>query len=281
MTVDVEEHFQVSAFERYIDRGDWDSYPSRVEGNTRKILDLFAEHNVHATFFILGWIAEKYAPLIRCILDAGHEVASHGYSHIRVTEQNQVQFKEDVTRTKKILEDACGQQVYGYRAASFSIGRDNLWALDSLEQAGYLYSSSINPVRHDLYGMPEAPRFKFRYRDRGLLEIPISTIRLFKQNMPCGGGGYFRLFPYKYFRWAISNINTEEKKSSVFYFHPWELDPGQPRVEGLDLKTRFRHYNNLSRMEGRLRILLNEFAWGRMDHLFLDKASENASSGIA
>jgi len=275
MTVDVEEHFQVSAFEPYISRQDWESAPSRVADNTLRILDLFAEHDVQATFFTLGWIAERNPGLIRRIVEAGHEVASHGYAHVRVTLQTQKDFREDVSRTRKLLEDACGEAVKGYRAASFSIGRSNLWALDVLGEAGYVYSSSINPVRHDLYGMPEAPRFPFYHSGGKLLEIPISTLRYFGHNFPCGGGGFFRLLPYRYFQWAINSINRREHKAGIFYFHPWEIDPDQPRIPGLDLKSRFRHYNNLSLMETRLHRLLEDFNWGRMDTIFLQPAQSD------
>ncbi len=272
MTVDVEEHFQVSAFEPYISRADWESTPSRVVDNTLRILDFFTEHNVQATFFVLGWVAERNPGLIRRIVEAGHEIASHGYAHVRVTQQTQEAFKEDVSRTKKLLEDAGGVTVIGYRAASFSIGRNNLWALDILRETGHTYSSSINPVRHDLYGMPEAPRFPFYHTNSNFLEIPISTVRIFGQNFPCGGGGFFRLLPYRYFQWAINSINRQGGKSSVFYFHPWEIDPKQPRVPGLNWKSRFRHYNNLDLMETRLNRLLGEFNWGRMDTIFLKTA---------
>lgn len=281
MTVDVEEHFQVSAFEPYISRQDWESSPSRVETNTHNILELFAKHNVNATFFILGWIAERNPQLIRRIVEAGHEVASHGYAHVRVTQQSQEAFREDVSRTKKLIEDASGERVKGYRAASFSIGRDNLWALDVLGETGYIYSSSINPVRHDLYGMPEAPRFPFRHNNSDLLELPISTLRMLGQNFPCGGGGFFRLLPYWYFKRAIKAINLREGQSSIFYFHPWEIDPGQPRIPGLNWKSNFRHYNNLAKTETRLNRLLKEFDWGRMDNIFLEKSQVNAYNRLA
>ena len=269
MTVDVEDYFQVSAFEHLIDRADWDNLPCRVERNTDRVLALFAEHDVRATFFTLGWVAQRYPQLVRRIADSGHEVASHGFSHLRVTQQRPEEFLEDVSLTKKLLEDTSGCEVRGFRAASFSIGRDNLWALDTLEQSGYRYSSSIYPVHHDLYGMPEAPRFSFRRRDGGLMEVPISTVTLFDRNIPCGGGGYFRLLPYAYSRWAFRRINRRDGRPAVFYFHPWEIDPGQPRQSGIGFKTRFRHYVNLSRTESRLARLLDDFEWGRMDDIFL------------
>ena len=273
MTVDVEDYFQVSAFERHIDRSSWDELPCRVEANTDRVLALFAGNDVRATFFILGWVAERFPGLVRRIADAGHEVASHGFAHVRVTEQAPDEFARDVSRTKKLLEDASGRQVTGFRAASFSIGRDNLWALDTLAESGYRYSSSIYPVRHDLYGMPEAPRFPFRHGDGdgGILEVPITTVSIFDQNMPCGGGGYFRLLPYAYFRWALRRVHRRDKRPAVFYFHPWEIDPEQPRPPGIGFKTRFRHYVNLSKTEARLARLLGDFEWGRMDEIFLDQ----------
>lgn len=272
MSVDVEEWFQVSAFENRISRNDWRDLESRVEANTSKILDLFAGHEVKATFFCLGWIAERHPALVREIVAQGHELASHGYSHIRATEQSPSEFSEDIKRTKALLEDVGGKPVLGYRAASFSIGRNNLWAIDCLREAGYEYSSSIFPVTHDVYGMPEAPRFSFRCPRTGLLEIPITTVKFLGRNAPCGGGGYFRLLPYRYFRWAIGHVNTREHRSAVFYLHPWEIDPDQPRQHGLSWKSRFRHYNNLSRTYGRLDRLLGEFRWGRMDEIFLHGA---------
>ena len=272
MTVDVEDYFQVSAFEGHIDRAQWDTLPCRVEANTDRILALFEAAGVKATFFTLGWVAERYPALIRRIVDGGHELASHGYFHVRVTQQQPAEFRADVEKTKKLLEDIGGVVVKGYRAPSYSIGAGNLWALDELSDAGYLYSSSIYPVKHDLYGMPKAPRFAFRPRgEAGILEVPITTLRLGRRNLPCGGGGFFRLYPYAVSRRALRYVNQREGQSGMFYFHPWEIDPGQPRQPGLGLKTRFRHYLNLGRMESRLRALLDDFEWDRMDHIFLDK----------
>lgn len=270
MSVDVEDYFQVSAFESTITRNSWDSIPCRVEKNTQRVLELFAEHDVKATFFTLGWVAERFPGLVQEIANAGHEVASHGYSHVRATEQTPREFAEDISRTKALLEDASGQAVKGYRAASFSIGAHNLWALDEIEAAGYRYSSSVNPIRHDLYGMPDAPRFAFHPASKSLTEVPITTLRLFGTNVPCGGGGYFRLLPYAFFKWAIRRVNRVDRQPSVFYFHPWEIDPEQPRRNDAPLKTKFRHYNNLDRMEPRLRRLLADFRWGRMDEVYLD-----------
>lgn len=268
LTVDVEEYFQVSAFESVISKEKWESMPWRVQANTECILSLFAQHNVRATFFILGWVAERIPQLVRQISDQGHEVASHGRQHTRVTEQSPTAFKHDITWTKALLEDRTGRPVLGYRAASFSIGASNLWALDVIAEAGYRYSSSIYPVHHDLYGMPEAPRFPFRIAGGGLLEIPITTVRILGRNVPCGGGGYFRLFPYALSRWMFRRVNTLERQSALFYFHPWELDPEQPRIDGISRKARFRHYLNLKRMQTRLQRLLGDFRWDRMDRVF-------------
>ncbi len=271
MTIDVEDYFQVSAFEGHIDRAQWDALPSRVERNTQRILDLFAKEGVQATFFTLGWVAERHPALVRRIVEEGHELASHGYAHVRVTQQTPAEFRADVERAKRLLEDTGGVEVRGYRAASYSIGAENLWALDQLAETGHRYSSSIYPVHHDLYGMPEAPRFAFRPRgDDGILEIPISTLSLGGRNIPCGGGGFFRLYPYAFSRWALRRLNRAEGQSGMFYFHPWEIDPEQPRQAGVGLKTRTRHYLNLGRMESRLQRLLRDFTWGRMDRIFLD-----------
>ena len=269
MTVDVEDYFQVSAFEGVINRGDWDRLPCRVEQNTNQILDLFNGHDVKATFFMLGWVAERYPGLVRRIVDAGHELASHGYSHIRVTRQSPQAFSEDVSKTRKLLEDIAGCEVQGYRAASYSIVKETLWAHDLLQEAGYRYSSSVYPIHHDLYGIPDAPRFAYRHKDGGLLEIPVTTVSMFNHNLPCGGGGYFRLLPYRVSRWAMKRVNRADRKPCVFYFHPWEIDPGQPRQTGISGKTRFRHYLNLGRMKTRVERLLEDFDWDRMDNIYL------------
>ncbi|HNP62607.1 MAG TPA: DUF3473 domain-containing protein [Woeseiaceae bacterium] len=273
MSVDVEEYFQVWAFARSTSRADWAGFPSRIRESLGTALRLFDEAGVKATFFTLGWIAERHPDLIRSIADAGHEIASHGYAHAKITEQSQQQFREDVTRAKAILEDVSGQRVLGYRAPSFSIGTDNLWALDVLHETGHEYSSSIYPVVHDHYGMPSASRFPFRLAPGGILEIPMSTANVFGKNLPCGGGGYFRLMPYNYFRWSIRRLNEVEGQSSIFYLHPWELDPDQPRIKNAPLKSRMRHYVNLDKTEGRLRRLLADFRWDRMDRIFLGDCS--------
>lgn len=270
MTVDVEDYFQVSAFESRIRRDDWTATPLRVEANTDRILALFAQHNIKATFFTLGWVAERLPAMVRRIVAGGHELASHGWEHIRANTQQPQQFRDDVTRTKQLLEDIGGVAVTGYRAASYSINAGNIWALDILADAGYQYSSSIVPIRHDLYGMPEAPRFAFAAASGRLTEIPVTTIPLLGRNINCGGGGWFRFFPYAFSRWALRQVNNHEGQSALFYFHPWEIDPDQPRPDGLPAKTRFRHYINLSRMEPRLEQLLGDFHWDRMDRVFAD-----------
>lgn len=271
MTVDVEDYFQVSAFESYIKKKQWHELEHRVERNTQHILDIFSEYDVKATFFTLGWVAERYPALIQRITQEGHELASHGYEHTRVTQQTPKQFRADVLKTKKILEDIAGVEILGYRAPSYSIGRDNLWALDILAEAGHQYSSSIYPVKHDLYGMPEAPRFVYHpIEGSRFKEIPITTLQMLNKNYPCGGGGFFRLYPYFFSRWALHKVNKSEGQSALFYFHPWEIDPGQPRQENLAFKPRFRHYLNLHRMESRIRALLVDFHWDTMQAIFLD-----------
>jgi polysaccharide deacetylase family protein (PEP-CTERM system associated) len=275
LTIDVEDYFQVSAFAPYIARADWDRRECRVERNVDRILALLDEHDTEATFFTLGWIAERYPQLVRRIASEGHEVASHGYGHERASDLSRAAFSADIQRAKGVLEDLTGSEVAGYRAPSFSIGPANLWALDSLARAGHRYSSSIYPIRHDHYGMPDAPRFMHRAAN-GLIEIPITTLRLFNRNLPSSGGGYFRLLPYALSRWMLRQVNEGERESAVFYFHPWEIDSGQPRIAGIDRKTRFRHYVNIHRMEGRLQSLLGDFKWGRMDRLFLHRAAAMA-----
>jgi len=270
LTIDVEDYFQVSAFAPYIRRADWDSRECRVERNVDRILELLTARGVSATFFTLGWIAERHPALVRRIVDGGHELASHGHGHERATDLDEAAFTEDVTRAKKTLEDIAGRPVLGYRAPSFSIGAANLWAFDVLACAGYRYSSSIYPIRHDHYGMPDSPRFAYRLHN-GLLEVPVTTLRLGERNLPSSGGGYFRLLPYAVSRWMIGRVNRVDGEAAVFYFHPWEIDPGQPRIPGIDAKTRFRHYVNIPRMDRRLQSLLADFSWGRMDQIFLQR----------
>jgi polysaccharide deacetylase family protein (PEP-CTERM system associated) len=280
LTIDVEDYFQVSAFAPYIPRADWSRRECRVERNVQRILGLLAERDVRATFFTLGWVAERYPGLVRDIVAGGHELASHGYGHERASDLDRAAFREDVLRAKHVLEDVGGVAVKGYRAPSFSIGHGNLWALETLARTGHRYSSSIYPIAHDHYGMPDAPRFAHR-TPQGLLEVPATTLRAFGRNLPCSGGGYFRLLPYAATRWMIRRLNRVEHESAVFYFHPWEIDPAQPRIAGIDAKTRFRHYVNLGRNEAKLARLLADFRWGRMDDIFLDRPAPIAHPALA
>ena len=271
MTVDVEDYFQVSAFAPHIPRKSWTTISCRVEGNVDRILALLDEKQAKATFFTLGWIAERYPAMVKRIISNGHELASHGWAHQLVSDQEPQEFLDDIVRSKNLLENISGQKILGYRAPSFSIGSNNLWALDLLEEAGYRYSSSIYPIHHDHYGMPNAPRFAFYpKKNGGLLELPVTTVCLFKRNIPAGGGGYFRLWPYAFSRWLIQRLHRLEHRSAIFYFHPWEIDYEQPRQQGINAKTRFRHYLNLHRMEGRIRALTRDFSWDRMDRIFLE-----------
>ena len=241
MSVDVEDYFQVSAFEPYIEKASWDSLEHRVVKNTNVILDALAENNTKATFFTLGWVAERYPSIVKRIVNEGHELACHGYEHIRVTEQTPEQFRLDINRSKKILEDLSGIHVKGYRAASYSINANNLWAHDVLLDEGFKYSSSVYPVKHDLYGIPDAPRFCYKpIQSSDFLEIPITTIKFGNKNIPCGGGGFFRFYPYFFSKWAFNKINKDQQ-SAIFYCHPWEIDPAQPKQQGLSFKTKFRH----------------------------------------
>ena len=279
LTIDVEDYFQVSAFAPHINRADWDSRECRVEHNIDRILKLLGEEQTKATFFTLGWVAERYPQMVRRIVSEGHELASHGYGHQRASDLTEAEFFHDVSHAKALLEDIGGQAVQGYRAPSFSIGTGNLWALDTLLRAGYRYSSSIYPVKHDHYGMPDAPRFAHQIRD-GLMEVPPTTLRLFNRNLPSSGGGYFRLLPYALSRWMLQQVNQRDAESAIFYFHPWEIDPGQPRVSGIDMKTRFRHYVNIGRTEQRLTRLLKDFRWGRMDDIFLKSRAPDRLTGV-
>lgn len=272
LTIDVEDYFQVSAFAPYIRRDQWETCECRVERNVDRILELLGKQGITATFFTLGWIAERYPQLVRRVVAGGHELASHGFGHERASDLSEAAFAQDVVRAKKLLEDLSGQQVLGYRAPSFSIGVGNLWAFDVLSRAGYRYSSSIYPIQHDHYGMPDSPRFAYQLTS-GLLEIPITTLRMGNRNLPSSGGGYFRLLPYALTRWMLRKVNQVDRESAIFYFHPWEIDPGQPRVQGIDLRTRFRHYVNIGRTEGRLVSLMQDFRWGRMDQIFVPGAA--------
>jgi len=267
MTVDVEDYFQVSAFEGGIDRADWQRYPSRVEANTERLLNMFEAHQVQATFFVLGWIAERYPQLVRAIQQAGHEVASHGFLHQRVRTLSRQAFRQDVDRSKKLLEDLSGVHVLGYRAPSFSISADLSWAYETLFEVGYRYSSSVYPITHDHYGSPDAPRKVFE-TECGLLEMPLSTLRLWGRNYPISGGGFFRLYPLWLSLWALRSYEAEQLGPYLFYIHPWELDPLQPRIGGISLKQRTRHYLNLGRVEARLRQLTATGRWESIERTF-------------
>jgi polysaccharide deacetylase family protein (PEP-CTERM system associated) len=270
MTVDVEDYFHAEALSRCFPRERWDTLEWRVEANVDRLLGLFDAAGISATFFILGWVAERFPRLIARIADGGHEIASHGYDHRRVDHQRPQEFADDVRRATAILEEAGGRPVFGYRAPTFSISRDKFWAFEVLEEAGYRYSSSVFPIRHDSYGIPDAPRFPFLPPGRRILEIPMTTTARFRTNLPCAGGGYFRLLPYWWSRANIARVNREDGQPSVFYIHPWEIDPAQPRGAEVPQLSRLRHYTNLEKAEARLVRLLADFSWGRMDEIFLD-----------
>lgn len=274
MTVDLEDYFQVSAFESFSDREQWQQFECRVEANTEKLLTLFEQHQIHATFFVLGWIAEHYPQLIKSIAKAGHEIASHGYDHQRVHHLSRQGFAADIRRSKALLEDTSGMAVQGYRAPSFSISERTPWAYDELANAGYRYSSSVYPVKHDHYGSPLLPRFAFLAHP-DVLEVPISTLQLMGKNFPIGGGGYFRLYPEALMQWALRRFHRQAQQPYIFYIHPWELDPKQPRPFQLSRKTQFRHYLNLHKTEPRIARLLSKYSWRRMDELFLDKNEQD------
>ena len=266
-TIDVEDYFQVSAFSSYIDRSDWDFHECRIENNINTILNMLELSGTKATFFTLGWIAERYPQLVKRIVQDGHELASHGYGHQRAFELSEREFLSDVQVSKKILEDISGVQVKGYRAPSFSISKNNLWAFDCLLDSGYKYSSSVYPIKHDHYGMPESPRFAYSVRN-GLIEIPVTTLRLFGKNFPSSGGGYFRLLPYFLSKLMIDKVLSTDRQPAIFYFHPWEIDTNQPVISGIDIKTRFRHYVNIKRMHGKVGRLLLDYKWDRVDKVF-------------
>jgi polysaccharide deacetylase family protein (PEP-CTERM system associated) len=265
MTIDVEDYFHVSNFEHVVDRASWATRESRVEANTNRLLALFDAAGVSATFFVLAWVAERVPGLVRRIADAGHEVASHGYAHRLIYDQTPDAFREDVRRAKDLLEEESGQRVDGYRAPSFSVTTRSLWALDVLIEEGYTYDSSVFPVHHDRYGIPDAERHAGIVRRPAgtIVEVPASTVRMAGVNWPIGGGGYFRLLPYAWTRWGLGRVNGVEGAPAVFYLHPWEIDPGQPRLAAPPL-ARLRHYRNLSATEARLTRLLREFPFGTM-----------------
>ncbi|MBW8753136.1 MAG: DUF3473 domain-containing protein [Sphingomonadales bacterium] len=268
LSVDVEDWFQVGAFEQVIERRSWDSLSMRVERNCETILEMFAEADIHATFFTLGWVAKRYPALMQRIVAAGHELASHGWDHARVFRMDRAGFRLDLDMSRKTIEDAAGVRVSGYRAPSFSIDGRTPWAYMELADQGFAYSSSVAPISHDHYGWREAPRFAFKplpWSD--LVELPVTTAEFAGRRLAAGGGGFFRVLPYGFSRWAIRQVNRREGRPAVFYFHPWEIDPGQPRVPNAPLKSKLRHYTNLEGMAGKLRQLIDEFHWGRMDVL--------------
>lgn len=289
LTVDVEDYYHVSAFESVIPFKDWDRYDSRVERNTYRILNLLDRYETKATFFVLGWVAERHPELVRVIHDRGHEVASHGYAHRRIYTQTPAQFRNETRCAKRILEDATGQAVIGYRAASYSITAKSLWALDILREEGFLYDSSVSPILHDRYGIPGANRFGHLLGGQGgrpLIELPPSTLRLLGLNIPVAGGGYLRLFPYGFTRWAIRRLIACEDQPAVVYLHPWELDPGQPQIRACAL-SRFRHYFNIAKVEERLTRLLQEFRFAPISKVLRQRGllgkdgSAIAATGVA
>jgi polysaccharide deacetylase family protein (PEP-CTERM system associated) len=266
MTVDVEDYFHVSVFEGVVSRDRWPSMESRVQANTERLLALFEEHSVRGTFFVLGWVAERYPSLVRAIVGAGHELASHGYAHRLIYNQTPDEFRDDVRRAKALLEDAGGTEVLGYRAPSFSVTARSMWALDVLLEERYRYDASIFPIRHDRYGIPDAPRWPHHVSRRGgtIFEVPGSTVRVGSTNLPVAGGGYFRILPYAWTRWGMARVNEHDRQPAVFYLHPWEIDPDQPRLPASAL-GRFRHYRNLHKTESRLRALMRDFRFGPLN----------------
>ena len=282
LSVDVEDWFQVGAFERTISRSDWDSLPHRVERNSDCVLALLDDAGIKATFFTLGWVAERYPALMRRIADAGHEIASHGYDHRRVFTFTPEEFRNDLKKSRELIENTSGKQVTGYRAPSFSIDARTPWAHEVLAQEGYAYSSSVAPVKHDHYGWPEAPRFAFLpVKGSDLLELPVTTARLGGRTMAAGGGGFFRLLPYRFSHWAIRRVNAVEGRPAIFYFHPWEIDPDQPRIAEAPLRSKIRHYSRLKAMAGKLRKLADDFQWVRVDALLEGERGRALSGAVA
>ncbi len=275
LTIDVEDYFQVSAFSGTIDRKNWDSIPCRVEANVDRILGLLDDHGAKGTFFTLGWVAERFPNVVKKIVANGHELGSHGYGHHRIQEFTPQAFRQDIEAAKKILEDLSGHEVRGYRAPSFSIAKNTMWAFNEIKACGYAYSSSVYPVKHDLYGIPDAPRFPYRV-ENGLLEIPMTTARFGTKNVPAGGGGFFRLFPYAVSKRLIERVGRVDNERCMIYLHPWEFDPEQPRVEGAPLKSQFRHRLNLSRTIPRFKRLLSDFNWDRVDRVYAEPLARGA-----
>jgi len=283
LSVDVEDWFQVGAFEKVIARSEWDSLPRRVELNSSRVLDLFAEAGVKATFFTLGWVAARHPKLIRRIAEAGHEVASHGWDHRRVFTMRPAEFRADLEQARAAIEDAAGRALCGYRAPSFSIDARTPWAHPVLAEAGYAYSSSVAPIRHDHYGWRDSPRFAWRpVPGAELIELPVTTVDVAGLRFAAGGGGFFRLLPYAFSRWAIGRVNRSDRRPAIFYFHPWDIDPDQPRVANASLKSKLRHYTNLAVMQTKLMKLLADYRWGRTDEvaaaerLRLERAAEKS-----
>ncbi|NMP33069.1 DUF3473 domain-containing protein [Thalassotalea sp. M1531] len=272
MTVDVEDYFHVSAFEGQFKQQDWHNLPLRVERNTYRLLELFEQHNAKCTFFVLGWVAETCPNLIQDIVKQGHELASHGYNHQRALTMTPEQFRDDVLKSKDLLETAGSTEIIGYRAPSFSVNESNQWVYQILRDIGFEYSSSTYPIHHDLYGVPSWPRFKY-IREEGIVEIPIPTLRKNDANTGIGGGGYFRLYPYAFSKRRIDKFIAQENQPYSFYFHPWEIDPEQPKVEGVSFKSRFRHYINLSRMENKIVRLLQDYQWSTMQDVYFNQGS--------
>ncbi len=279
LSVDVEEYFQVEAFSSAIKPSEWNSYPSRVQYNTKKVLDILDSYEIHATFFCLGWVAKKCPDLIKEISERGHEVASHGFSHKPIWKQTPEEFRVDVRETKRLLEDITGKAIIGYRAPTYSITLDNLWVFEILSEEGYVYDSSIFPIKHDLYGIPYAPRFLFKVRDffqgvdSDIIEIPLATVRMLLFNFPVAGGGYFRLLPFIFIKAALLWINLVNKKEVVFYIHPWEFDPDQPRVKGIKFRSKFRHYINLHKTHDKFKRLLSDFNFDTIATIIKKKGS--------
>ena len=288
LTIDVEDYFQVSAFEKVSPVSEWDSFQLRVQSNTEKILDSLSEKGLVATFFVLGWVAQRCPELIKKIAAQGHEIASHGFGHRRIGELSRIEFREDILSSKKLLEDLSGQEVIGYRAPSYSITAQTNWAFGELVDAGYHYDSSVFPIRHDFYGLADWPRLPFFVEktqgggwqprvdsengdSQQIFEIPITTIEIKGKNFPIAGGGYFRLFPYAFTRWGLRRINRKDASPFVFYLHPWEFDPEQPRFSSAGLKSRFRHYINLQRTEPRFLQLIDDFRFGPLKVVFADQ----------
>lgn len=271
MSIDVEDYFHVSVFDGLVPRSKWDDMESRVVANTMRLLEIFREYKVRSTFFVLGWVGERHPQLVAAIAGEGHEIASHGYAHRLIYDQTPAAFREDVRRAKAILEDACGRPVVGYRAPSYSITPRSLWALDVLAEENYEYDSSIFPIRHDRYGIPVSARrpYSIDRNGRSIIEVPGSTTQLGLMNLPVAGGGYFRLLPYWWTKWGIARVNERERRPAVFYLHPWEIDPGQPRLSAGRL-GRLRHYRNLEHTEARLRQLLTDFRFDAIDTLVAD-----------